>query len=234
MEKYGGGLIVGADTSIWEEHQKDKKHFAFSTAMAVVGLREFAQVARLAGDESTRTQALATEALLEKGFAAAFIRGRELRGTLERGKKNDIDGALLPIINFGVVANAKLIRNTVDRMKLLKVRSGGYRRVRSNYTDPKIFEYWYEREEFLFVDLSLAELERRLGRKADADAMLQRIVDKAAADHNIIPEMYVALPCPLFPGKIGDPTGALPMVGYGAGAYVLHLLERGHAENAFR
>ncbi len=32
MEKYGDGLIVAADTSIWEERQKDKKHFAFSTA----------------------------------------------------------------------------------------------------------------------------------------------------------------------------------------------------------
>ena len=45
-EKYGDGLIVAADTSIWEERQKDKKHFAFSTAMAIVGLREFAEVAR--------------------------------------------------------------------------------------------------------------------------------------------------------------------------------------------
>jgi hypothetical protein len=58
--------------------------------------------------------------------------------------------------------------------------------------------------------------------------MLARIVSKAAADHNIIPEMYVALSCKLFPGKIGDPTGAMPMVGYGPGAFVLHLFEREH------
>ncbi|MEA3081278.1 MAG: hypothetical protein QOD54_946 [Sphingomonadales bacterium] len=226
-EKYGDGLIVAADTSIWEERQKDKKHFAFSTAMAIVGLREFEGVARRAGDEAARRQAVANRALLEKGFAAAFIRGGKLHGTLEDGVKNDIDGALIPIINFGVVRDPKVIRDTVDRMELLKVASGGYRRVRGTYTDPKIFEYWYEQEEFLFVDLALAELHRRLGRNAEADAMLGRIVNKAAADHNIIPEMYVAVPCPLFPGKIGDPTGALPMVGYGAGAYVLHLLERG-------
>ena len=56
--------------------------------------------------------------------------------------------------------------------------------------------------------------------------MLQRITNKAAVDHNIIPEMYVAVPCPLFPGQIGDPTGARPMVGYGAGAYILALLDR--------
>jgi GH15 family glucan-1,4-alpha-glucosidase len=231
-ERYGDGLIVAADTSIWEERQKDKRHFAFSTAMAIVGLREFAGVAQRAGDDVARRQALDHLALLEKGFAAAFIRDGKLHGTLEEGVKNDIDGALIPIINFGVVRDPKVIRDTVDRMELLKVVSGGYRRVRSTYTDPAIFEYWYERQEFLFVDLSLAELYRRLGRKAEAEAMLGRIVDKAAADHNIIPEMYVALPCKLFPGKIGDPTGALPMVGYGAGAYVLHVLERGRTAKA--
>ena len=229
MEKYGDGLIVAADTSIWEEKQKDKKHFAFSTAMAIVGLREFAEVAKLAGDEDARRKALDTQAQLEKGFVSAFIRGGKLRGTLEEGVKNDIDGALIPIINFGVVTDPEVIRDTVERMELLKVASGGYRRVRGIHTDPKIFEYWYEQEEFLFVDLTLAELYRRIGRKAEADAMLQRIVSKAAADHNNIPEMYVAVPCELFPGKIGDPTGALPMVGYGPGAYILHLIERERA-----
>lgn len=228
-QKYEGGLIVSADTSIWEEHQKDKKHFAFSTAMAIVALREFAQIAQLEGDDAARRDALNDLESLEKGFSAAFIRNGELHGTLEENLKNDIDGALLPIINFGVVRDPKVIRNTLERMSLLKVASGGYRRVRSNYTDPAIFEYWYERQEFLFVDLALAELYRRLGRNGEADAVLRRIVIKAAADHDIIPEMYVALPCKLFPGKIGDPTGALPMVGYGAGAYVLHLLEREHA-----
>jgi len=226
MEKYGDGLVVAADTSIWEERQKDKKHFAFSTGMAIVGLREFVEVAQHAGDVAAHRQALNILALLEKGFAAAFIRDGKLHGTLEEGVKNDIDGALIPIINFGVVRDPEVIRDTVDRMELLKVASGGYRRVRSTYTDPAVFEYWYERQEFLFVDLSLAELYRRLGRSTEADAMLNRIVTKAAADHNTIPEMYVAVPCQLFPGKIGDPTGALPMVGYGAGAYVLHILER--------
>ena len=231
MERYRDGLIVDADTSIWEEHQKDKKHFAFSTAMAIVGLSEFAELARRTGDEAARRDALEHVALLRKGFDAAFIRNGTLHGTLEPGEKNDIDGALIPIINFGVVRDPAVIRSTVDRMQLLKVASGGYRRVRSNYTDPKIFEYWYEREEFLFVDFTFAELLRRLGRTAEADAMLARIVHKAAADHHIIPEMYVALPCELFPGKIGDPTGALPMVGYGAGAYLLHLLERERSAN---
>ncbi|MBV9528705.1 glycoside hydrolase family 15 protein [Sphingomonas sp.] len=225
-ERYGAGRIVAGDTSIWEERQKDAKHFAFSTAMAIVGLGEFANVAARFGDDPAAAQALHDVDLLKTGFTAAFARNGELRGTLEPGIKNDIDGALIPIINFGVISDPKLITNTVDRMSLLKVASGGYKRVRSTYTDPKIFEFWYEKEEFLFVDLQLAQLYRRLGRTAEADAMLARIEAKAAADHDIIPEMYVAVPCKLFPGRIGDPTGALPMVGYGAGAFVLHLLDR--------
>lgn len=228
-EKHGDGLIVAADTSIWEERQKDKKHFAFSTGLAIVGLREFAEVARRAGDEAARTKALQDVSLLENGFATAFIRGGKLRGTLEEGIKNDIDGALMPLINFGIVRDPQVISDAVNRMELLKVASGGYRRVRGTFTDPKIFEYWYEQEEFLFVDFTLAELYRRIGRSDEADAMLARIVAKAAADHNIIPEMYVAVPCELFPGEIGDPTGAMPMVGYGAGAFILHLLEREQA-----
>jgi GH15 family glucan-1,4-alpha-glucosidase len=226
LESYEQGLIVAADTSIWEEHQKDKKHFAFSTAAAIVGLREFAETARRAGDEPTRTAILKDVALLEQGFSAAFIRDGKLHGTLEGGVKNDIDGALLPIINFGIVTDPAIVRDTTERMELLKVESGGYRRVRSSYTDPAIFEYWYEKQEFLFVDFSLAEVYRRLGRNAEADAILKRIIDKAAADHNVIPEMYVAVPCRLFPGELGDPTGAMPMMGYGAGAYILHVLER--------
>ena len=226
LDSYGPGSIVAEDTSIWEEHQKDKKHFAFSTAAAIVGLKNFAEIARMAGDETTHAEALRQAGRLDQGFDAAFIRGGKLRGTLEEGEKNDIDGALLAIIHLGVVKDPTVIRDTVARMDLLKVASGGYRRVRSNYTDPAIFEYWYERQEFLFVDISLAEIFRSMGRKDEAAAMILRIEDKAAEDHDIIPEMYVALPCDLFPGKIGDPTGARPMAGYGGGAFVLDLLDR--------
>jgi len=85
LEDYGNGQIVAADTSIWEERQKDKKHFAFSTAAAIVGLRSFAGVARMAGDETTRTEILKHVALLSEGFNAAFVRDGELHGTLDRG-----------------------------------------------------------------------------------------------------------------------------------------------------
>src|SRR5581483_6777466 len=66
LESFGGGEIVAADTSIWEERQKDKKHFAFSTAAAIVGLRDFGEIAKRAGDERTYRNLMRHLTLLEK------------------------------------------------------------------------------------------------------------------------------------------------------------------------
>ena len=42
--------------------------------------------------------------------------------------------------------------------------------------------------------------------------------------------MYVSEKNDEYPGAIGTPTGAIPMVGYGAGAYVMTLEERAKQE----
>jgi len=226
LEPRGDGLIVAADTSIWEERQPDRKHFAFTTAAALAGLRAFDRLAAARRDRPTRQRLAPVLAGLERGFTAAFIKEGSLRGTAEGGVKNDVDGAALAAIGLDIGVSTAVIAATAARMPALAVASGGYRRVRSTYEDPKIFEYWYERQEFVFTDLGLAEAYLRLGRPEDAAPLLRTIVEKAEKDHDFVPEMYVSLPCALFPGRIGDPTGAIPMVGYGAGAYVLHLLRR--------
>ena len=83
-------------------------------------------MAQQAGDEATRTAILNKVALIYTELNAAFIRSGKLHGTLQEGVKNDIDGALLKIINFGVVADPVIVHNTMDRIELLKVDSGGY------------------------------------------------------------------------------------------------------------
>ncbi len=184
-------------------------------------------MAKLAGDEPARRQALDTKSLLEKGFDAAFIRGGKLHGTLEDGVKNDIDGALLPIINFGVVREPELIR---ERGRSDEAAQGALRAATAAFAAPtpipRSSNIGTSRRSSCSSISSLPSCIAGWAGRAEADAMLQRIVGKAAIDHNIIPEMYVAVPCKLFPGKIGDPTGAMPMVGYGPGVYVLHILDR--------
>ena len=52
------------------------------------------------------------------------------------------------------------------------------------------------------------------------------MVDKACIDNGQIPELYVSVPDTECKGEVGDPSGAIPMVGFGAGAYVITLLDR--------
>lgn len=228
LEKYDNGLIVKADTSIWEERQKDKKHFAFSTAAAIVGLEKFASLAQMQHDGELRNKLLEKVALLKIGFNKAFIKDGKLRGTLESGIKNEVDGAMLSAINWKIVNDPAVINASVKAMDRLKMPSGGYRRVTSIIEDPAIFEYWYERQEFLFINFSLAEVYLRMKPPAvdKANQLVSTMVERSSRDNFIVPEMYVSEKNYRFTGEIGEPTGAVPMVGYGAGAFIVYLCHR--------
>ena len=69
----------------------------------------------------------------------------------------------------------------------------------------------------------------RMQAPYDAETPLQVVCyfkHKAAGDNNLIPEMYVSRLNEEFPGPIGAPAGSIPMVGYGAGSFILCLMER--------
>lgn len=224
LEPYEGGLIVKADTSIWEERQQNKKHFAFSTIMAIKGLQAFQRLAERKNDVQLQHVLAEKINLLKKGFMAAFIKDNALRGALEPGIKNEVDGAMLTAITLGIVEDEQTVKRTMENMETLKMPSGGYRRVTSIETDPKVFEYWYERQEFLFIDFLVAEILLQQGERAKVEKIVQSIAKKAAEDHFFVPEMYVSHLNNRFRGPLGSPTGAVPMVGYGAGVFELFTL----------
>ena len=145
LDPYDGGLIVGMDSSLWEEHQQNKKHYASSTMACITGLRGFLPIADAMGD--TATVKLVTEklALMEKGFQSAFVHDGVLRGTVEPSFKNEIDGCVVEAINWNLVTDPDVIKKTIDKMELLKTVSGGYRRMRGKTS--------YEVQEFLHGQL---------------------------------------------------------------------------------
>jgi hypothetical protein len=212
------GLIVAADTSPWEQNAQPRMHYAFSTIAAINGLQHFAPMADAMGDETTAADARAKIAALQTGLAKAFIRDGRLHGVLERSPKNDMDGSLLEAINFGVVTDPAIVTGTLNAMRTLSVASGGFRRVTGDTS--------YEKHEFLFIDFALARAKRKLGDAAGADAIVGNIVKKSVSAYGYIPEMYISERDDEFPGRIGDGTGANPMVGYGAGVFTLFMLER--------
>jgi hypothetical protein len=213
-----GGLIFGVDSSCWEQNGIPRQHYAFSNITAIGGLKAFLPVAEAMGDLPTVTLIQKTIHQIRTGFQAAFVQGDEVRGTMEAWPPNAMDGALLEGINFAVITNPNQIQSTLSRMSLLKTGSGGYRRM--------LGASEYEAHEFLLINFNLARAHIRLGDPATADALVERMQHKAAADNNLIPEMYVSRPSQEYPGPIGAPAGSTPMVGYGAGSYILYLMER--------
>ena len=104
--------------------------------------------------------------------------------------------------------------------KELRAPSGGYRRTNGS-TD-------YERQEFVFMNINLARAYQRMNEPLKANAIMRRVVEKSTADGGLIAELY-QLDC----GRqsedtkpFGAPTGASPMVGYGAVAFNLYVAER--------
>ena len=220
LDKYGDGLIVAEDSSCWEEHQENKHHYAFSTICAIAGLRGFEKIALQMKDHATAKMVSEKVKLLDKGFRSAFIDSGAIRGIVElkAQPKTRVDGAVLEAFNMGILSDPAIANKTIENIELLKTASGGYRR--------NLGPSNYEAHEFLFIDFNLARLYWRLGNGAKAEQILDVIVDKSVQDHGLIPEMYVSAKGKDAPGEIGDPAGSIPMVGYGAGVYVISLADR--------
>jgi GH15 family glucan-1,4-alpha-glucosidase len=221
LDPYGKGMIVAQDSSLWEEHQENKRHYACSTIAAINGLRGFYGLADAMHDYPTLHMLAPKLKQLEAGFRSAFVKDGVLRGTIEASFKNEIDGCLVEGFNWGVEKDPSVREKTLKKLDLLKTASGGYRRVRGKTQ--------YETHEFLFIDFCLARLYYKLGLKDMGNRLIEPITRKSCQDNGLIPEMYVSEKNSEFPGDIGDPTGATPMVGYGAGAYIMTLIARENA-----
>lgn len=218
LDVFANGKIVAADTSIWEANSGSEQHFSYSSALAINGLRGFSKLAQMQGDFATKKRIDQEIALLEPGFDKAFIRNGIVHGTLEDNPVYNIDSAVLEAVNFSVVTDPNVIHNTLLAMEQLKMPSGGYRRIRGDRQ--------YDKQEFVFCDFNWARNYLRLGQPEMAKPLIDQVVNRAAADHGFIPEMFVSEINNEYPGEIGAPTGSTPMVGYGAGMVVLYLLER--------
>lgn len=220
LDKYDDGLIVAEDSSCWEEHQENKRHYACSTIAAIPGLRGFQKIAEAMHDEETAQMLAAKIKLLENGFKKAFVRDGALTGVVETNTqpKSETDGAILEAFNLNLVDDPSVVEKTLQKIEKLKTASGGYRR--------NLGPSDYEAHEFVFIDFNLARVLMKMGKSAEAAKILETIVDKSSQDNGLIAEMYVSEKNRGSAGEIGDPAGAIPMVGYGAGVYAIALSDR--------
>jgi hypothetical protein len=213
------GMTV-ADASIWEVHWGNRQHFLYTTAASARGLCDMATLARRAGktDDVARYKMYADQAFT--ALKTNFIDSQNvLAGSLERlaSGANYRDGATVEAVNWSILDPSDAIAGaTLGAMSYLQTPAGGYKRVEGS-TDP------YDTNEWILLDLRSSAAFRRQGNSPKADQLLGWVTSQASVNYNLLPELYNTISSA---GQIGAFTGSIPMVGYGAGAYELTMLDR--------
>jgi GH15 family glucan-1,4-alpha-glucosidase len=217
-----GQCLIEADSSIWERHWNgQQKHFTYTSAWAVAGLVAAQDLwTPWAGDELPHHDFYRMRATEIRYAVCTWLRDGDgaLAGNLEEldeGKGYD-DLAAVDAFNNGTLdAAGTVAAASFARWEArLAVPSGhGFRR--NDDGDA------YDEQEWVFVDLRLAEAYRRACREQDAQALEDWITGQALQNHWTIPE--------LMDPETGDYNGPAPMLGFGAGAYVLAMHHRAEA-----
>lgn len=207
--------IMASDSSIWESHMSDARHYAFTTMAAARGICDMAAIAIHAGRTQEATRFSQTAKKLRLGFNQKFVHEKGIYGALERSKEKDVDSSTVEAVLWGLLDDPKTTPRLLKSFSVLKTSFGGYRR--------NLGKSEYEQHEFLWVDFKLSEVFRRQGKITQSKELLEKIVRVSQSNFGLIAENYNTIPTK---GLIGSYIDSFPMVGYGAGLYMITLLER--------
>ncbi len=212
IDRYG---VIRAESGPWERHLPGK-HYAYTTIAGIKGLRSIAKVAGLLKDKSAEKFYNSFADSMLKSFLKNFAdENGVIKGTLEAKNESDFeyfDASVVEAINFGIILpNDRIAKNTIEAIKKnLKIKNRlGFFRV--NNGD------WYDRQEWIFINLRVAIALHKAGFKKDALEILKWVTSQSNLNFNLIAELYDEFN--------SDYQGQYPMVGFGAGAYILALLE---------
>ena len=211
--------IVKKDSGIWEVHQGNARHFAYTTLSAARGFCDMAAIARRMGNDADQKKYFELAKKVTQGFLAAFKdQNNALVGSLEGTTASRADAAVIEVFTWNIIKDysSPYVQPTFDLLNTLQVQSGGYKRNDENQSS-------YDNHEWILIDLRMSNAFRRSGNTAHADQLLDGVVSKGAVNFHLLPELYSAVSSE---ATIGSYWGSIPMVGYGAGAYLMTVMDR--------
>ncbi len=212
--------LLQKDSSIWEVHWNGKqKHFAYSDIVAVRGLCGAADLADRAGEHPLGATYRAAALALRDAIVSHFVGSDHvLRGNLEEKTALALDVAAVEAFLDGQIDPGSQTALATWQAWQQKLSAGGGPGLIRN-DDGGI----YDSAEWLFIDLRVLRMLERMqaaGQNVAADvAGLQaRMLEVRVAGGGVVPELIGTQ------GKnAGQFDGAMPMVGFGAGAMALWL-----------
>jgi len=204
--------LIRIDSGPWERHLPGKR-FAYTSIVNWRGLQAAAGFADKLGD---------TEAAISYNEAADSLKNAILEHLVDEDKviKSNFetrnryhyhyyDGAVLEAINMGLIEpDSEIAYATMDTLRTvlsMQHRPNGYYRVTNGD--------WYDRQEWIMINLRMVAALTKMKRQDDAEELLKWVVEQSAENYNLIAELYDELTAAY--------EGAAPMVGFGAGAYIL-------------
>jgi hypothetical protein len=210
--------LIAADSSIWEVHwDGEEEHFAYTTIAAANGLCSAARLASAAGDTADVTTyntagAAARDAVLKSLRAPDGTIAQSLE-SLASGSAW-LDGAVVEAITFGLFDPARgTARSTLRSIETGLVPPSG----RGFFRDQR--GGTYDDQEWIFIDLRMERAMELHGETANQASLFAWNTDQAIDNYGELSENHDP--------TTADYTGASPMVGFGAGAYLIALADRG-------
>lgn len=211
LRNVGPRGIIRPESGPWETHLPGSS-FAFTSICAACGLSRAAQLAGFAGDKDLHGQCLRTSEMIYRAVEKEFAGP----GGLLLGKPPDeasfyIDAAVIEAVNFDLAdPGAPWVSPTLQAFeRVLRVAPGrGF--CRNNEPGE------YNEQEWVFVNLRVAQAMVRLGLVDQARPLIDWVAGQTRANRGLFAELYRR------EGAAYD--GAVPMCGFGAGAFLL--LER--------
>ena len=210
--------LIAPDSSIWEVHWNGKQQrFAYTSITAANGLCAASRLAKRLGDATLEKKYLDAGAKARDGI---FAKLRAPDGTLAQSVEQlakgtgFLDAAAIEAINFGLIrpdghtAHATIASIT---SALVPPSGRGFKRNQAGG--------WYDEQEWVFVDARITRALELEQWNALHDATLKWNVDQGTENFGLLAELHDA--------TTADYAGEVPMVGFGAGAYLIGLADRG-------
>lgn len=204
--------VIRRDSGPWEHHLPGRR-YTFTAGVCAEGLKRFAALQKKMG-YNWQKYAAAADSMYNGIMKHMVYENRVIKGNADDQLTTAHyfhDAGTFELFANGLMSDKKLFATHMqDYDQLMKVKNDiGYIRVYSDDT--------YENQEWPFADLRVAVAQNHLGSRQLAKGLIDKVTMLSKANYNTIPEIY----------RLGDCyfRGAIPMVGYGAGAYVLAVLD---------
>ena len=210
--------VIRADSGPWERHLPGKR-FAWTSIECAAGLRDFGALCNQLGGDGGKRYVKAATGLVEGIRRTFVVDGRVVKGNAEAqdpGKYDFYDGGTTEAFALNVLSDRSLLHSHLaayDSALRIDSPRRGFSRI--NLGDA------YETAEWLLLDLRIASTLHSAGESNKARWLLDWVTEHASLNFNLIPEILNR--------QTGRYDGSIPMVGFGAGAYVLTLFDlHGH------